>query len=107
MLLSRISVRIGRLAARFMLPLDQARLRPHLRGRGELEQGQAQVLREEFARARQEGIDMTAPRARGNDGVMVHPRELRGLPILARGVRGESPGSNPVAALLAKERRRG
>jgi hypothetical protein len=31
---------------------------------------------------------------------------LRGLPAVAPGVRGVQPGSDPVRALLAKERRR-
>jgi hypothetical protein len=34
------------------------------------------------------------------------PGELRCLPMIARGVAGAQPGSNPVGALLAKERRR-
>lgn len=31
-------------------------------------------------------------------------RKLRGIPVQARGVGGTSPGSDPLAALLAKER---
>jgi hypothetical protein len=37
---------------------------------------------------------------------MVDPLDLRGLPAIALGVAGATPGSNPVPALLAKERRR-
>jgi hypothetical protein len=37
---------------------------------------------------------------------MVDPFELRGLPVLAPGVQGVAPGTHPLAALLAKERRR-
>lgn len=83
------------------LPLDQARLRPHLR-----EREQADIFRREFDRAGRADIDTTAPRARRNDGVMVDPLDLRGLPAIARGVAGATPGSNPLSALLAKERRR-
>jgi hypothetical protein len=50
--------------------------------------------------------DTTAPRARTNDGVMVDASELRGLPMLAPHVGGVMPGTDPVRALLAKERRR-
>jgi hypothetical protein len=35
----------------------------------------------------------------------VQPGELRGLPVVGGGP-GATPGSNPVSALLAKERRR-
>ena len=31
------------------------------------------------------------------------PRRLRGIPIVARGVPGCQPGSNPLAALIRKE----
>jgi hypothetical protein len=33
-------------------------------------------------------------------------RGLRGVPCVSKGVRGVQPGSDPVAALLAKESRR-
>jgi hypothetical protein len=36
---------------------------------------------------------------------MVDALELRGVPMIGRGVAGAQPGSNPVGALLAKERR--
>jgi hypothetical protein len=88
------------------LPIDQARLRPHLRAHGQLERQQADVFRQQFERAGQAEVDTTAPRARGNERIMADVVELRGLPVLAPGVRGESPGSNPVAELLRKERRR-
>jgi hypothetical protein len=92
------------------MPLDQARLRPHLRDRADLERTQADVLRDELDRAVSEGKDVTAPRARGNDGVMVDPRDLRGLPALAPGVTGVQPGTQPKRAFFAKlarqERRR-
>ena len=31
-------------------------------------------------------------------------RKLRGVPVISRGVSGTQPGSDPLAALLAKER---
>ena len=37
--------------------------------------------------------------------VVPSPGELRGLPVVGSGP-GATPGSNPVSALLAKERRR-
>jgi hypothetical protein len=64
------------------------------------------VFGEEFHRAGRTGIDATAPRARRNDGLMVDAFELRGLPILAPGVQGVAPGTDPVGALRAKERQR-
>ena len=69
----------------------------HLRGRGQVEQQQSDVLH---------GPDMTAPGARRNDGLMVSPLELRGLPMLSRNVGGVQPGTQPEQALLAKEARR-
>ena len=88
------------------MPLDQARLRPHLRDRADLERTQADVLRAELDRAVGAGKHVTAPRARRNDGIMVDPRELRGLPAIGPGVAGATAGSNPLRALLAKESRR-
>jgi hypothetical protein len=87
------------------LPIDEARLLPCFRDRGQLEQQQADVSRGESERADQARIDTTAPRARRNDGVMVEAAELRGLPMLAPGVQGVAPGTDPVGALLSKERR--
>jgi hypothetical protein len=84
--------------------VDEARLRPHLRDRGQLERRQGDVLREEFERASQAGIDTTAPRWKtpvGDDF-----ERLRGLPAVAPGVRGVQPGTDPVQALLRKESNR-
>ena len=86
------------------MPIDQARLRPHLRPRAELERNQADVPGG-FDRAVGDGTGDAAPHARRSDGVMVDPFELRGLPILAPGVRGVAPGTDPVGALLNKEAR--
>ena len=51
-------------------------------------------------------MDVTALRARRNDGVMVDAFELRGLPVLAPGVQGVAPGTDSLGALLSKEARR-
>jgi hypothetical protein len=91
---------------RMRLPIDEARLLPRFRDRVQLERQQGDVFREEFERAGQAGIDTTSPRARRNDGPMVSVIELRGLPCLAAGVRGVQPGTDPLGALIWKERRR-
>ena len=86
------------------ISVDEARLRPHLRDRAQLERTQADVLSAEFDRAVREGKDVTAPRWKvpvGDDF-----ERLRGLPAVAPGVRGVAPGTDPVQALLAKEGRR-
>jgi hypothetical protein len=44
------------------------------------------------------------PLTRSADGH--DPARLRGLPAIGRNVSGASPGTNPVAALLRKERER-
>jgi hypothetical protein len=44
------------------------------------------------------------PLTRSADGH--DPARLRGLPAIGRNVSGASPGTNPVAALLRKERQR-
>jgi hypothetical protein len=72
--------------------VDQARLRPHLRERAQLEQRQTDGFQEN------DRTDAATPHARLNDEVMVDPFELRGLPILAPGVQGVAPGTDPVGA---------
>ncbi len=86
------------------LPLDEARLLPRYRPRAELIQNQADVLQAELERAVDEGVDTTAPRWKtpvGDDF-----QRLRGLPAVAKGVGSVAPGTDPLRALLAKERRR-
>ena len=78
------------------LSLDDARLLPHLRpGSSPRDVHDA-------------GRDALASPASPVGKVPVGDdwERLRGLPMMARGVRGASPGSNPEQALLAKERRR-
>jgi hypothetical protein len=79
------------------IPLDQARLRPHLRAGT----GQQKRVQEIVA----EGVGASRSPSSWNDGVMVDPMILRGLPLIARGVRGASAGTDPYGALVAKERR--
>jgi hypothetical protein len=78
------------------IPLDQARLRPHLRA------GTGQQKRVQEVVAERAGASRSPS---WNDGVMVDPMLLRGLPLIARGVRGASAGTDPYGALVAKERR--
>ena len=82
------------------MPIDQARLRPHLRagqGKGELPASAAldDVLEAEAELVR---------RRRRRRVVVPSPGELRGLPAV-RGGPGAIAGSNPATALLAKENR--
>jgi hypothetical protein len=76
--------------------LDQARVRPHLR---------AGVARDPGVR------DDGPPRGEGGDARVRLPataggdrRRLRGLPVVGVGL-AATAGSDPVASLLAKERR--
>jgi hypothetical protein len=82
------------------LPIDEARLRPHLRA--DREKGELPV-----SAALDDMLEAEAELVRRRRGrvVVPSPGELRGLPVIGGGP-GASPGSNPVAALLAKERRR-
>jgi hypothetical protein len=77
------------------LPIDQARLRPHLRA------GQRQA----DGPATSDAAETTSPRSwklpTGDD-----LERLRGLPAVAPGVRGVVKGTDPLGELLAKERRR-
>src|SRR5689334_5728930 len=74
------------------LDVDDARRLPHLR---------AQAPRlyvapdngTKYTQTTQLGGQL--PRARSNDGVMVDPRDLRGIPIVGRGVGGVSPQTQP------------
>lgn len=45
------------------------------------------------------------PRARSNEGVMVDPRELRGIPVVGIGVGGVSPGTQPERETIRRDRR--
>jgi hypothetical protein len=75
-------------SGRMKLPIDEARLLPRFRDRVQLGRQQGDVLRGEFRWGGKAGIDAIAPRARRNDGVMVDALELRGLPVVGRGVGG-------------------
>jgi hypothetical protein len=82
------------------VPIDQARLRPHLRGGRE--KGELPV-----AAALDDVLEAEAELVRRQPGRVVVPSlgELRGLPALGWGV-GVQPGRQPERTLLAKEQRR-
>ena len=82
------------------MPLDEARLRPHLRA----DRGTGKLA---ASAALDDVLDAEAELVRRQSGrvVVPSPGELRGVPVVGSGP-GASPGSNPVSALLAKERRR-
>ena len=94
-----ISGRLGAdLADRRHLPLNQARLRPHLRDRAELVGHQAVSAAG--------GIGRSAPRNGWKTPVGDDRERLRGLPALSKGGMSSAvPGTDPEAALLEKERR--
>ena len=51
-------------------------------------------------------VEDAKPSSRPTRGADGHDwRRRRGLPMIGKGVGGASPGTNPVAALLAKEAR--
>jgi hypothetical protein len=82
------------------MPIDQARLRPHLRAdweQGELPASAAldDVLEPEAELVRRQQERTAVP----------SPGSLRGLPAIGWGVGGVQPGTQPEQALLAKERR--
>ena len=88
------------MARRSPIHIDQARPRPHLRAdpeKGELPTSAAlgDVLEAEAEIVRRQCRRTAVP----------SPGELRGVPVVGS-VPGATPGSNPVSALLAKERRR-
>jgi hypothetical protein len=85
------------------LPLDQARLRPHLRERWQLISLEARVFAAKAERSTGDGV-VTSPQWKVPVGDDL--QRLRGLPCVAPGVHGVAPGSDPVRELLAKERRR-
>ena len=80
------------------LPIDQARLRPHLRV--ELKRQQA-----EHAPAVGGGADTTAPRWKTSAGD-VDKEKLRGLPMIGPGIRGAQRGSDPLAETIRRSERR-
>jgi hypothetical protein len=81
------------------LSLDDARLLPHLRADRERELPASAAL-DDVLEAEAELVR----RPRRGVGVVPSAAELRGVPVVGSGP-GATPGSNPVLALLAKERR--
>jgi hypothetical protein len=78
------------------IPLDDARLRPHLRNGGRPER-KAVVVASSESEVATSGL----PGVAGGDA-----RTLRGIPAVSPyGVGSAIPGTDPMRALLAKERR--
>jgi hypothetical protein len=89
------------------LPLDQARLRPHLREHHLLLDEQAAVFRREHERASEDDAATTSPGWKTSAGDVDHER-MRGLPLIARGVRGAgTEGQRPGRGDDPAERARG
>jgi hypothetical protein len=74
------------------LTVDEARVLPRFR----LIEAQASVFRTEYNRARAAGITPTAP----SRHAVPNPGDLRGIPCIAPGVSGVSPGTEPLAATI-------
>jgi hypothetical protein len=79
--------------------IDEARLRPHLHADRERGGLPVSAVLDDVLEAEAELVR----RHRGRV-VVPSPRELRGVPVVGSGP-GATPGSNPVSALIAKERR--
>jgi hypothetical protein len=86
------------------LPLDQARLRPHLREHHLLLDEQAAVFRREHERASEDDAATTSPGWKTSAGDVDHER-MRGLPLIGRGVRGAQKSSDPVAETIRRSER--
>jgi hypothetical protein len=82
------------------IEIDQARLRPHLRADRERAELPASAALDDVLEAEAELV-----RRQRRAVVVPSVGELRGLPVVGSGP-GAIAGTNPVAALLAKERRR-
>lgn len=88
------------------LPIDEARLRPHLRSRAQPEQQQADVFQAEYERASPAGADTTTLQWKTPTGDADWQRQ-RGIPVITRGTRGVMPHTDPLGELLYKEARQG
>jgi hypothetical protein len=82
------------------MPIDQARLRPHLRERAVLEQRPASVLTDIAS----SDADVASPGWKMPVGDDLD--RLRGLPSVGANVGGVIRGTDPLGALLRAERRR-
>jgi hypothetical protein len=82
------------------MSVDQARIRPHLRY---LCDRPLPLRLEHLADQLPKGIAPAQPPSRV---FKPEPGDLRGIPIVGRKVGGVQPGTHPLGALLAKERRR-
>ena len=79
-----------------MLPIDEARLRPHLRQPVERKQTPVEAQAEEVA---------TSPAWKMPAGDDLE--RLRGLPAIGRNVRGSIRGSDPASETIKRAERRG
>lgn len=78
--------------------IDEARLRPHLRA-----QKPVLIIQPDNGTRHIQTLQLGAqPRARTNDGLMVDPLELRGIPVVGRGVGGVSPNTQPEAETVRR-----
>ena len=82
--------------------LDEARLLPHLRTRARLADGETMVPRREAA---EKNVSTPAPQWKTSAGD-VDKEKLRGLPMIAPGVRGAQRGSDPLAETIRRSERR-
>ena len=78
------------------LPLDQARLRPHLRQSVERKRTPNEVA--------EEGADAPTPRWKSSAGDVDYER-MRGLPMIAPGVRGAQKGTDPLGEVIRRSER--
>jgi hypothetical protein len=80
---------------------DSARLLPRFRDRAAMLAEQRAALRRAVSDAVNEGRAVRIPVMAGGD-----PRDLRGVPVIARGVGGTSPGTNPEAETVRRSENR-
>lgn len=78
--------------------LDEARLLPRYRK----QQPQLIISPDNGVNHIQTFAGTGQPRARTNDGVMVDPRDLRGVPIVGHSVAGVSPGTQPETETIRR-----
>lgn len=87
------------------LSVDDARLRPHLRARerdGYRLVDRKRLLAEQVLVLREAVADPPARKVPTGDD----PERLRGLPMIARGVRGAQRGTDPLAEAIRRDSRR-
>jgi hypothetical protein len=93
------------------ISVDEARLRPHLRGdrfaAWERRNREAVELdRKAFELVRDTDVQVPSRAVLSAATAAGDPAKLRGLPAIGRNVTGATSSTDPVRALLSKERRR-